>query len=168
MSLYNHHVPFTSNLNMWSPSPSITAIHNATTVTPTTNFNYHHEPVYYPSACIICGLPHHPVPHTLMQQQDNHDVVNMLPAAILATPAPSESIQPTPPKCIKKTRNRRFSISRQHRNNSKTYKTLVSTIRQIAIKFVRMMTVVLKAPPNIRRHNIYPIINREDSNNKLD
>jgi hypothetical protein len=148
---------------MWSPSPSVTTIdfnYNTTTTIPT-NFNYHHEAMFYPSACIICGLPHHPVPHTLMQQKDyDHNVV-VAPA--IATPAPSESVHPpSSPKSIKSKTNRRFARQQQKKKHRSYNKRLMASIRTVFIKFIKMISIVPKAP-SIRRHNIYPIIKRESS-----
>ncbi|EPB92714.1 hypothetical protein HMPREF1544_00443, partial [Mucor circinelloides 1006PhL] len=58
MSHYKH-VPFTSNLQMWSPSPSLVSLDlnmtafpystAASTQTVAPNY-YHHEPLFYPAA----------------------------------------------------------------------------------------------------------------------
>lgn len=53
--------PFTSDLQMWSPTPSnTTEDYYATTRSSFQNYyhesrNYHHEPVLI---CMLCGLPH--------------------------------------------------------------------------------------------------------------
>lgn len=62
--------PFTNDLQMWSPTPSIeyhnisTEDFNYSTMQPSFHCNYyesrnyHHEPLYYPAVCMLCGLPH--------------------------------------------------------------------------------------------------------------
>lgn len=87
-------VPFTSHLEMWSPSPSVS---NFSVITPTSivvRDSYYHEPVFYPSDCMLCGLP-----HTRMQPNSTH-----LPA--ISTPAPfykkrrTRNVQKKPKKFI--------------------------------------------------------------------
>lgn len=132
MSIYQ--VPFTSHLEMWSPSPSIS---NFSSVTPTTVTRepyfdsrlYHHEPIFYPTECILCGLP-----HTRMQSSLNSPPVT--------TPAP------TPPR-------RRSRIV--HRKSHKKY---IYSIRFAIHKFLRICTIALKAPLVTKRH-VYPVVKRE-------
>ncbi|CAO3651362.1 unnamed protein product [Mucor hiemalis] len=150
MSVYN--VPFTSSLQMWSPSSSIDYNFNITTATemPFTSTQvptmkphfFHHEPVLYPSACMICGLLHHPVPQTVMQQYPTE-------SPIMTTPAP---LEPTLPPSIPK-------VGKMKRKRVRNQPTLFTKqFKAMSKKFARFFTFILKAPlVNRRRHNIYPV-----------
>lgn len=86
-------VPFTSHLEMWSPSPSINNFSSFTPTSIVVRDSYYHEPVFYPSDCMLCGLP-----HTRMQTNTTH-----LPA--ISTPAPfkkrrTRNMQRKPKKLI--------------------------------------------------------------------
>lgn len=153
MSVYN--VPFTSSLQMWSPSPSINYNFNITTATevpftateavPTVRPRFfHHEPVFYPSACMICGLLHHPVPHTVMQQQ--HPTSS---PPVMITPAP---LEPTLPPSIPK------SGKMKRRKRTRSHNTIFTIqFKTMSRKFTRFFALFLKAPLLFRRHNIYPV-----------
>lgn len=154
MSLYN--VPFTSKLEMWSPSPSVTMNyynHNnnnfnntAITVTePSSRFFHHHEVLLYPSACIVCGLPHHPAPHTVMEYQT--------PSPAITTPAPTESyLQPTLTTNIIKR-----SSSRSYKRHVKPHKKISLQFKYMTRKFIRILALVIKAPLNRHSSSIYPV-----------
>ncbi|KAL4210333.1 hypothetical protein CU097_008653 [Rhizopus azygosporus] len=64
------HDTFTSSLAMWSPS-TLSSLSLYATAWNDVNerTKYYHEPVYYPAACIICGLSHHPTTTTNEKEQ---------------------------------------------------------------------------------------------------
>ncbi|CEI97779.1 hypothetical protein RMCBS344292_11905 [Rhizopus microsporus] len=64
------HDTFISSLAMWSPS-TLSSLSLYATARNDVNerTKYYHEPVYYPAACIICGLSHHPTTTTNEKEQ---------------------------------------------------------------------------------------------------
>lgn len=159
MSHYKH-VPFTSNLQMWSPSSSLISLDfnltaypyatAASTQTAAPN-HYHHEPLFYPAACIICGLFHHPVPHTMMnsateQYPSSTAVATATTNTItIITPAPSSSSLPTIP-LERRRRKKHGKITRKMKNR------LLTCIQSIYFRLMSTFTT-----PFRKRHNIYPL-----------
>lgn len=157
MSHYKH-VPFTSNLQMWSPSSSsisldynMTEFPYSTAVSTQTAANYyHHEPLFYPAACIICGLFHHPVPHTTMNsatQQPSSVVVATTATTTITilTPAPSTSSLPIIPL----ERKRKMKHGKMTRKMKYRF---IKYIQMIYHKFIYAFKISFK-----KRHNIYPL-----------
>lgn len=142
MSLYNNHGPFTSQIEMWSPSTSTNNIQ--LNITPTlfsatpdsySRF-YHHEPVFYPAGCMICGLSHYPiVSHTEKEYSPT------LTHTAITTPAP------TP---LSTKRKRRFI------NQSKKHKPIIQSIRVAMRKLLKACHNFAFKPFSIKNHNVYP------------
>lgn len=135
MSLYNNCGPFTSHLEMWSPSSSTNDMYSIITpnmfsATPESHLDYsrfyHHEPVFYPAGCMICGLSHQPImTHTITEQ---------------TTPAP----KPSP--SVRRTR-----LIQQNKS-----KPFIRSIRYTLHKFIRICTS-FKISFSIKSHNVYPV-----------
>lgn len=158
MSHYKH-VPFTSNLQMWSPSPSLVSLdfnmtafsHSTAASTQTVAPNYyHHEPLFYPAACIICGLFHHPVPHTMMNSAtERHPpstaVATATSTITIITPAPSSSSLPIIP--LERPRKKKHGkITRKMKNR------LLTCVQSVYFRLISTFTI-----PFRKRHNIYPL-----------
>jgi hypothetical protein len=165
----NHHVPFTSNLQMWSPSSSITLDCSNNTITKAAEPRpyyytssvteesryYYHEPIMYPAYCMLCGLPHH-YHHTVTKPSTT--IAACKTSAALITPAPLENRLP-----VLSLERPQPKISRKHflklqRPIGKHQKSrrLVSIMRKVCCKVLRICSLVVNAPLT-RRHNIYPV-----------
>ncbi|KAI8886109.1 hypothetical protein K501DRAFT_283992 [Backusella circina FSU 941] len=154
---------FTDSLSMWSPISSIYFDHNnnndtGITASPTIQYTvndyfyqhqdydesryFHHEPVVYPSACIICGLPHHPVPHTAMSEEVQETYT------FESTPAPR--------KPNKKQNHLKTASHDLEKRNKKKQQDWVTLIRGL---FYRWLSVCQNSirPSRRKRHNIYPV-----------
>ncbi|KAI8645386.1 hypothetical protein BD408DRAFT_411827 [Parasitella parasitica] len=161
MSHYQH-VPFTSNLQMWSPASSsvsldfnVTAFPYSTAASTHTAANYyHHEPLFYPAACIICGLFHHPVPHTMMNSAAEHArsvataVATATSTITIITPAPSIKSLPIIP-LERKKRKKCPRMTRKSKN--RLFKYFKTTFRKL---------ITFKIPLR-KRYNIHPLKRHE-------
>jgi hypothetical protein len=162
----SQHVPFTSNLQMWSPSSSITLDCSNNTITSAEprpyyyitsateeSRYYYHEPIMYPAYCMLCGLPHH-YHHTVPKPACT------ITSPAIITPAPSEthlpvhSLERSQPKFIRK---HFLKLQRPIRKNQKS-RHLLLVMRKMCYKVLHICSVVVKAPL-ARVHNIYPVAN---------
>ncbi|KAI8993158.1 hypothetical protein BDB01DRAFT_775365 [Pilobolus umbonatus] len=152
-----HQTLFTETLSMWSPLSSMSHSMNfnltpSPTIPNTENTRlYHHDPVFYPETCIICGLPHEPTIRskiksmyvTLNQENKAH-------SAIISTMAPSPQHKMIINKKLNKRDPRRIFLIQKKRNMGRKICSMVySSFRQ----FHRMLKYIL---PSNKRHNIYP------------
>lgn len=126
---------FTTSLAMWSPPVASSFYFGASPVVHQNALGYYHEPVYYPATCIICGLPHYPIPH--------HKTKTVERTLIIPTPTPYR------PERQIMAEQKAFAVNerRTHRKRTLNY---VQTL------FYRALLVIRKPFIVSRRRNIYP------------
>ncbi|KAI8385691.1 hypothetical protein BD560DRAFT_420342 [Blakeslea trispora] len=147
---------FTSNLQMWSPSPSLLFFNNYTVTSEPTcgsRLYYYHDPMLYHETayCMICGLSHS-VPHTVTKDgYQKHEYQTDVPDKPLITPAPDTILYQQP----QFPRHRQFDKLFSHKT---TFSLL--NIKQFLLKLAHDFARVLKKKASfaVSRRNslIYP------------
>ncbi|RCH91255.1 hypothetical protein CU098_008535 [Rhizopus stolonifer] len=129
---------FTTSLAMWSPPATSFVYIDSSPILHRSTTEYYHEPVYYPLACIICGLPHHPATYHKTKTFEN--------TSVIITPTPYQ------PENQIKVEQKSFPT---FKSNKMTYKRVF--LGRIQNALYRILLVIRKPFRPSKIPNVHPI-----------